>query len=417
MKKRIVSLVAASVLTVGATVGLTACKKTDKGITVWAPSTQQTLVRELVEEFRKQNTDITTNIDVGICGEGEAYANLSKDVTAGADVYGFANDQLMNLKKAGALARLSDTVAEKVRSENVAGSFEAGKIVEGGEDHYYGYPYAADNGFFMYYDSTVVSAEQANKLEDILEACKAQKKYFLFNMSKSGSSWYLGSFFYGAGGDYTIKWTGTTMESAKCDFDQKPEGCDYTYGQIGGRALIDLRAHESFVNADDTVIQSYAASKKIGAVITGTWNAQVLQDSFGEGYAATKMPTYHSELTGKDHQLVPFVGYKLFGVNPNSKHLSEAHRLAAFLSGEQAQTERFKLGIGPSNIKVSQTDAVKNNVALAAFNSQLSFAKTQDSLPSNYWSSLDSFGADVFAKLKYEGLDAKLKSLISGMNG
>ena len=390
MKKRIVSLVAASVLTVGATVGLTACKKTDKGITVWAPSTQQTLVRELVEEFRKQNPDVTTSIEVGICGEGEAYAFLSKDVTAGADVYGFANDQLMNLKKAGALARLSDSVAEKVRAENVAGSFEAGKIVEGGEDHYYGYPYAADNGFFMYYDSSVVSAEQANKLEDILEACKAQKKYFLFNMSKSGSSWYLGSFFYGAGGDYTIKWTGTTMESAKCDFDQKPEGCDYTYGQIGGRALIDLRAHESFVNADDTVIQSYAA---------------------------TKMPTYHSELTGKDHQLVPFVGYKLFGVNPSSKHLSEAHRLAAFLSGEQAQTERFKLGIGPSNIKVSQTDAVKSNVALAAFNSQLSFAKTQDSLPSNYWSSLDSFGADVFAKLKYEGLDAKLKSLISGMNG
>lgn len=58
MKKRIVSLVAASVLTVGATVGLTACKKTDKGITVWAPSTQQTLVRELVEEFRKQNPDV-----------------------------------------------------------------------------------------------------------------------------------------------------------------------------------------------------------------------------------------------------------------------------------------------------------------------------------------------------------------------
>lgn len=417
MKKQLIALLACGAISAGATLGLTGCGGGDNTLTVWAPQTQQTLVQKLVNDFLTENPDFGLEVKVGICGEDNAYANVSVDPQASADVYGFANDQLMNLKKAGALARLSDSVAEKVRAENVAGSFEAGKIVEGGEDHYYGYPYAADNGFFMYYDSSVVSAEQANKLEDILEACKAQKKYFLFNMSKSGSSWYLGSFFYGAGGDYTIKWTGTTMESAKCDFDQKPEDCDYTYGQIGGRALIDLRAHESFVNADDTVIQSYAASKKIGAVITGTWNAQVLQDSFGEGYAATKMPTYHSELTGKDHQLVPFVGYKLFGVNPSSKHLSEAHRLAAFLSGEQAQTERFKLGIGPSNIKVSQTDAVKSNVALAAFNSQLSFAKTQDSLPSNYWSSLDSFGADVFAKLKYEGLDAKLKSLISGMNG
>lgn len=412
MKKRIISLLACGVVAAGATVGMTACKG-DRGLTVWAPQTQQTLVKELVEEFKTANPDIKLKINVGVCGESEAYANLSKDGEAGADVYGFANDQLMNLKKAGVIARIGNTVVENLKKENDANSVEAGKIVESGEDRYYGYPYAADNGFFMYYDSTIISSEQAKTLEGVLEGCAAANKYFLFNMK---DSWYVGSFFYGAGGDYTIKWDGTAIEEAKCDFDQKAEGTEYTYGQIAGTALMDLRANACFVNGTDTEIQQYANSNRLGAVVTGTWNANFLQEKLGEGYAATKLPTYRSSLTGEDYQLIPFAGYKLFGVNAQSKHIPEAHRLAAFLSGEHAQQKRFELGIGPSNLKVAASDAVKANVALAALASQLSFAKIQESLPSNYWSSLDAFGTDIYGKIKPEDLDAKLTALISGLN-
>lgn len=417
MKKRILAFLVGGVIAAGATAGLTACG--DKGLTVWAPSTQQALVKELVADFLKENPDFGYEINVGVCGENDAYAQLSKDVKASADVYGFANDQLMNLYKAAGLARLSNASVEKIKAENDPKSVEAGKIASASKgDGYYAYPYAADNGFFMYYDSRVVSEEQAKTVEGVLQACADAGKYFLMNMNDQ-PSWYLGSFFYACGGDYTTDWEEATLMDAKCNFDQKVEGTDYTIAQVGGKALVDLRANKRFVHATDKEISTYATGNRIGAVITGTWNANLLQENLGEGYAATKLPTYHSSLTDEDYQLVPFIGYKLMGVNSMSKHLAEAHQLAAYLTSEKAQAKRFELGIGPSNKVVAATDAVKNNVALSALQSQLGFAKVQESLPGNYWSAFDAFGADVYNGATYDDLigeNGKLAKLISGLN-
>lgn len=418
MKKRLISLLVGGALAVGATVGMSACGSGKRDFTVWVPNTQQQLTKELIEEFKKANPDVDFEIKVGVCGEGEAYANVSKDVQASADVYGFANDQIINLKKCGGIARLSDAAVAKIKEENVASAVDACVIKEGGEDHYYAYPYAADNGYFMYYDSTVISKESIGtmNLTEIMDACRSAGKYVLFNLSKGGSSWYAGSFFYGAGGDYTVERDGTVTLDSGCNFDSKPEGENYTYGQIAGDAMVKMRAHKAFVNADDTVISQYASNKRIGAVITGTWNAPIIQESMGEGYAATKLPEFHSDLTNKDYQMISFIGSKLYGVNPNSVNLDVAHRLAAFLSSEAAQQKRFELGIGPSNIKVQQSEPVKNNTALAGFAVQSQYAKAQIPLPDEYWAAFDAFGADVYAGIKDGELDKKLESLIKSLN-
>jgi len=417
MKKRILALLACGAFAAGATAGLTACNN-DKGITVWAPNTQQELVKSLVNEFLEANPDFKIPVTVGVCGENNAYAQMSVDVEASADVYGFANDQLMNLRNAGALARISSANVEKLKTENEAKAVDAGKITEDGTDYYYGYPYAADNGFFLYYDKSVVSEEDAKSIDTIIKAC-GRTHEFLFNMNDQ-PSWYLGSFFYGAGGDYTMEWDGSVLVSAGCNFDQKPQGVDYTYGQIAAQALIDLRAKTQFVSCNDTVISQELSEGRMAACITGTWNAKLIQEKLGDNYAVTKCPTFSSSLTGDvQYQMKPFIGYKLFGVNPYSKHLAEAHQLAAYLSSEAAQVRRFtECGIGPSNLNAQKSEDVKKDLALNALWSQNSFAKVQESLPDTYWTAFDTIGADIYGgqgSTTAADRDKYVSALISGL--
>lgn len=420
MKKRtIVSLVACGVIAASATMGLTACKK-DKGITVWGAQNQRAMLTEMIEEFKTQNPDIKLDITVGVCGESDAYAQISKDVTASADVFGFANDQLINLRKINALARLSTANVDMIKQNNDEGSVQAAQI----KDAYYGYPYASDNGYFMYYDKSVVKEESLGDLDKILDDCYANKKFFIYNQREA---WYVGTFFFGAGGDYTLEWggdKGTDLIKSQCNFDQKPAGSEYTYGQIGGTAHIELnKASKVFINGDDTVIGQYLNSGLVGACISGTWNAQIISEKLGANYAATKMPKFHSTLTNEDYQMTSFIGYKLYGVNPNSKHLEESHKLAAFLSSKEMQEKRFDaLQTGPSNKEVAQLQKVKDNVALAAFAEQRNApngVKFQDALPSSYWDAMKGFGEGVNGTsptITEGNLSEKLQTLIQGLN-
>ena len=401
MRKRIASLLIGGVLVAGSALGMTACKdsggKSNK-LVLWGPSDQQVSLQEMVTQFLEANPDFGLEIELGVAGEGDAYGQMSTDPKSGADVFAYANDQSVNLYSIGALARLSTSVVDGLKETNSLASVEAGKIGDG----YYGYPYAADNGFFMYYDKSVVSEEQSHKLEDVLDACAKAKKYIVYQF---GTGWYVGSFMYGAGGSYSVSYEGTTVSDIQCNFDQKPAGGEYTYGELGGQQLIDFfNANDYVVNGGDEVLANYLNKKQVGACITGTWNASKIKASFGEeNYAATILPDWTSSLDGKTYRWKSFAGYKLYGVNSFSKHLPEAHKLAAFLSSEEMQEKRFDDNeIGPSNLVVAAKDKVKNNVAIAAISEQLKAENSviQTAMPSSYWSEMESFGG---AMVEWDG--------------
>ena len=110
-------------------------------------------------------------------------------------------------------------------------------------------------------------------------------------------------------------------------------------------------------------------------------------------------------------------------MNPNSNHLEEAHKLAAFLSSKDMQEKRFDtLQTGPSNKEVAALDKVKNNIALAAFDAQrkaVNGVKFQDALPSSYWDAMKGFGEGVNGNkpsITKENLPEKLETLVKGLN-
>lgn len=397
-KKAIISLLACGVIAAGATMGLTACGKGNKGLTVWASSDEQATLKKMIAAFKEQNPDFGLDIKTDIVGAGDAVSKISVDVSASADVYCFANDQIVNLINYTALSPLPDAAVDRIKEANDANAVEAGKF----GSKYYGYPYAADNGYFLYYNKNIMTEEEAGSLEGILAACKKSGKYFIYNMPEA---WYTGAFFLGTGescvgGAYNVEYEGTVVSSASVNFGEKVSaGSEYTIGEIGGQGMIDLNAHSNFISGDDTTIAQYLngdnSGTKFGACVSGTWNASTIQEKLGEGYAATKLPTFRSSLDGNDYQMGSLAGYKHIGVNPNSKHVAEAHKLAEFLTNEAMQELRFDdMQTGPSNKNVAKLQKVKDNVALAALVAQAPYATVQGAFPGSYWDAMKAFGAN-----------------------
>ena len=425
-KKGIIALLACGVLAAGATLGMAACGKKDGSITVWVAANEEPTLTKMITQFKKENPDFGLKIKTGICGTKDALSNISTDPSAAADIYCYANDQLIDLITYRALSPIPEATATKLKEENYENAVEAGYY----NGDYYGYPYAADNGFFLYYNKSVVSDTQAQTLEGIISACFKAKKYFIYNME---DPWYVGAFFLGTaegcvGGTYTLEYEGTTVSKSVTNFNEKAAGQDtYTIAQVGAQALIDLAENKAdyFTSGDDDTIATYLNGNnkgtQFGACISGTWNAALIEEKLGKDYAATKLPTFHSSLTDTDYQMGSLSGYKLFGVNPNSKYYKQAHKLAAFLTSKSMQELRFDdLQTGPSNIEVAGYEKVQQNIAQAAIGAQAQYATLQTCYTDYYWNPMKQLGADIYGGTSIKGditsvdMSAKLKLFVDG---
>ena len=408
MKKKPIALALSAAMVLSAGVMLAGCSgdpdpnpdpngKENVSLVLWGPSQQQTMAEEMIEAFKAKYTDKNYSITYNVVSEADAAGTITTDVSAGADVSAFANDQLLVLQRAGALAQVGGSYLEDIRANNSASSVEAATF----DGKVYAYPYSDDNGYFLYYDKSKVDSPET--LAGILEDCAASGSKFIFDLD---NSWYDAAFFFGAGASYEVTYNSDgSVNTVACDFD------DATKGTVAGKAMIELANSSAFLNGDDNSITAELTGGTFGAAVSGTWNAKVISETLGENYAACKLPTF--EVDGQTYQMGSFAGCKLYGVNPTSDHLADAHRLAAFLSGEEMQQKRYDdMQIGPSNTKVAASDAVKANIALAALADQAQYATAQIAVPGGFWSAVEAFGQEVVAKtVTTANLAEKLKTM------
>ena len=162
-------------------------------VKVWCAENIVDLTKSQIDNFNKTNTmGITINATVEPVGEGDAASNMTTDVEAGADIFCFAQDQTARLIQAGALTKLGEGAAKTVKESHDKASVTA--VTSG--DALYGYPLTSDNGYFMYYDKSVIGDDIVDSLEDLIAACEAAGKNFSFELE---NSWYIVSFFFATG--------------------------------------------------------------------------------------------------------------------------------------------------------------------------------------------------------------------------
>lgn len=171
-------------------------------LTLWGGEEDQDMLARRVEAFKAAYPDQTFDIKIGVESESTAKDTVLTDIEAAADVFAFADDQLADLVDAGALLSIDSmdqaiqayagkSVAD-IKAANVPVSVEAATI----NGTMYAFPATADNGYFLYYDSTRITPEQAASWDTLLDAAQAAGSKVGMTLA---SGWYLASFFYGAG--------------------------------------------------------------------------------------------------------------------------------------------------------------------------------------------------------------------------
>lgn len=362
---------------------------------VWGAQEDQEMLKTMVEAFKKQNTGINYNITFGVVGEKDTQTKIMEDPDAAADVFAFPDDQLGDLVSAGALYEITPN-KETIAKEHVEGAVTAATL----NDKLYAYPMTADNGYFLYYDKSVLTADDVKTLDGLMNAAEAKGKKVLMDIS---NGWYVASFFLSAGGTL-----GVENGKQTCDFNNEK-------GIAAGEAVKAFCAHSAFMTGEDAILTGGIGSN-IAAGVSGTWTAEAIQKKLGDNYAATKLPTF--TLNGEQVQLKSFAGYKLMGVNSRTKHPKEAMRLAEYLTNEQNQLLRFETrAMGPSNINAAANEKVKQNVALAALAEQNAFGVSQANVLNTTWDPLEAFGTAMETRDYSKTVKQYLDIMVSQITG
>ncbi len=361
---------------------------------LWGSGDDQVMLSEMVEGFKAANPEKSYEIELGVVGEPDTRARYLEDPTAAADVFAFANDQILDLVNAGALYEVTIN-KDAIVAANVAGSIEAATV----NGELYAYPMTADNGYFLYYDKSVIDEEAVKSLDGILAAAQAAGKKMFMDVS---NGWYIASFFLGAGGTLTVV-DGVQV----CDFNNEK-------GLAAGEAIKAFTAHEAFMTGDDAILTG-GMGDTIAAGVSGTWNADAIKEKLGDNYAAAKLPTFTA--AGEQVQMSSFAGFKLVGVNSMTQYPEDAMALAEWLTNEENQLKRFEQrAMGPSNINVAQSEAVQANIALAALAAQANYAYSQKEVLGSYWTPAEAFGATMEAKDYSKDVQTLLDEMVAVIN-
>ena len=337
-------------------------------------------INQVIERFKAANPGTTYNIDVGVQNEGDCSKVVLSDPEAAADVFTFADDQFNSLYNAGALMEVVDD-PDGIRAAHTEDSIAA---ATGQDGKLYAYPATADNGYFMFYNTEYFTQEDVQTLDAMLDKAAEAGKYVAYPMS---NGWYFYSFFKGAGLDMHVMDDGVTNTCNWNATDTPITGVEVL------QALLDIAAHPGFREADSDPFVAGVKDGSIIAGVSGTWNANVAAEAWGDNYAATKLPTF--TVGDRQVQMASFSGFKLVGVNKYSDSVGDAMDFAAFMTNYESQVSRFEMRRqGPSNMEALASDVVQAEPAIAAVVAQTEFADVQR-VGSKYWDPAAALGKIV----------------------
>ena len=329
-----------------------------------------------IAKFMEENPGVVINAEIEGVTEADAGSKVVADVASAPDIYCFAQDQLARLVQAAALAAPGKGAQETIKANNDTASVAAASVA----GTIYAYPMTSDNGYYLYYDKSIISDEDADSLEKIIAACEANGKKVRYALE---NAWYTASFFF-ATGCYS-NWTMT----AEGEFN----AVDDTFNSAEGMAAMtgmQKLAQSSCYDSDADIFTD------AGAIVTGIWNAGAAAEHFGANLGATDLPSF--TVDGKTYHLGSYTGNKLMGVKPQSdaKKAAVLSLLAQYLTGEECQTQRFaSFEWGPSNKAAQASEAVQANASLAALALQGEYGQPQGQIHGAWWDIAKVLGADA----------------------
>ncbi len=359
---------------------------------VWGPDNYTKLLQQQCNDFQKKYPKQISKIEVVVQTEAEAGTQMLSDAEAGADVFGFANDQLNNLVNAGVIAQIAPKYAADIKATNLKEAVDA-CIMQNPKtkkDTLYAMP-ETGNGYFLVYDKSVVSDKDAGKFETILEDCKKAGKTFIMD---AGNGYYSCMFLFTGG----LKLAGLESDQVTQKFNKYNEK----------DVIASMKAFSTLMHKYSGTFKSLAVSNipsgftstktrksTCGAGIDGNWDTSAIKSALGKNFGAAKLPTIN--INGKDTQIYSMYGYKSIAVNGASKFPRTSQVLAYYLASEKCQNERCEeLGWSPTNNASVDTDTVKKDVAISALLEQSKYSVAQVNI-GKIWDPFGNLGNKLIA--------------------
>lgn len=415
--KKLLAILLSAIMVVAACACLTACGKTNGGdydltdvagtydITVWVSETKDAngvgvtdLTMEQIKRFNDTNEyGIVFNATIEGVTEAESATQMITDVESGADLFCFAQDQTMRLMDVGALTKLGANSTRTIKERNDEGSIKAAQV----GNNLYCYPLTSDNGYFMYYDKTVISEDIVDSLEDILAACEAAGRNFSYEAETSG--WYNAGMFFATGCEST--WT-TNDEG---EFTAVNDTFNSEAGVVALKGMQKILKSSAYKSSSDGA--DFAAAIPSAVVITGTWAKNTVVNALGDNMGVADLPSF--TVDGKSYHMGSFSGNKLMGIKPqqNVKKAAALQQLALYLTNDECQLERFnQFGWGPSNKVAQANEAVASDPCLVALAQQSAYAVPQGQIHGKWWDMSKTYA--VAAKSATLNSDVELKKIL-----
>lgn len=382
-----------------------------KKLVVACPSLQKDFIEAKVNAFlTEKGLSSSYTLSISNIGEGDVNNGTSvPDWTAetAPDLYAYASDQTLGLVSKGALAEVPSTYSTTMKTDMGDEVMNAAKVGK----KYYGYPYAGDNGYFLYYNKSLFTGKEAklDTLDGVVEVCKANNVKLSYKLADTFFSTGL-MFTFGARYDVTLSTDGKSISSISADFDTET-------GMKAAKAMQSIINNEDIDTTKDGQ-KAPTTANGLGATVDGSWNANTYKEAMGDNYACVKLPSV--TVDGETANLGSFLGYKLYGVNPSKKNtdttkLATLHQLASYLVSEDVQKDRFtQLTIAPTLKKVKALEAVQNTPHIKAIAAQAEFSVAQTIVPNNIWVESTSPYTGIMANKN--ATEAELQTILNTYN-
>ena len=341
-------------------------------VTLWVPKDERDQYEQLVRRFNEENNEgiVIYPTLVGVNTE-DAADKLLAAPEEGADILCIEAGRLAELVWKDLLSPLPARSAAAVRTRSDDKSLSTAAV----SVRLWAYPLSCD-GPVLFYDRSVISDSAAGSLDAILLSCAEHDRCFSFDLSASQC---ISAFFLAPGIDCRAAW----MVDGRGAFVALDDNLESEQGVMALRAIRNLLKAERY---DGAAFGVNSLASGLAAIASDASKAPRVREILGENFGVAPLPTFG--LDGKAYHLGSYLSGELLAVAERAGYEPAIrvvlHRLAAFLTGEAAQLERYEaLGICPTD-RTAQ-DAVRGgDPAVDALLTQRAYSVAHGPVPSGW---------------------------------
>lgn len=363
-------------------------------ITIWVSPQSGTaeLTRKQVSRFMEKES-IKAEVVVSIVSEDKAADTLLTDLSVGADIYCFTQNQLARLLASDAIMKIPNEFTEDVMTRNDEQSVDAATLGE----TLYAFPLSSFHGYVMYYDTSIIS--DPTDMTKIIQDCEAKNRKISFKLT---DAYYSYSYFKAAG--CTTSWEADDNG----DFISYHDDYNSKEGLIAAKGLYEVMSSSAWINSDTSA--EFSAASKSAVVITNYYGDDIAKQTLGENYGVAELPYF--TVDGNKYHLASFNSANLMGIKPqhSKKRAETLCNIANYLTGFDCQKERiYQLQWAPTNKNVKMMDY--GSIAENAYKAQSAYATNEKEVLGAWWLAASNVSFDIQKSLGQE--DALKDALVN----